>query len=107
MQIRYHILLAVVAASAIIGGGYWLGNTAYQDGVRAGISAVVEQCAHQHTTIYNGITGDVMVCDGGHITSPQKTPENALPEPPEAPAGDAQHGSIPDHMEENKKPENI
>lgn len=79
--------LLIISASVLISlgslgyGAYYLGNTAYDDGLHQGISAVVHQCAQKHTTIYNGETGEVMVCDGSALTQPQETPEKALPEP--------------------------
>jgi len=85
------ILIVAVSSIAIIGGVYWVGNTAYDDGVKAGISAVVHQCAQTHTTIYNGETGEVMVCDGSTLTEGQKSSGNGLSGPPRAtepPAGD-------------------
>lgn len=75
--------------------------------MKAGISAVVEQCAHDHTTIYNGETGDVMVCDGGHVGKPSETPEKALPEAPSPIPEQQEHGSIPQHMEDEQRIDKI
>jgi hypothetical protein len=88
--------------------GYSRGyNKGLEEGVKRGISAVVEQCAKDHTTIYNGNTGDVMVCDGGHMGKPSETPEKALPEPPSGIPDMPEHGSIPQHMEDPQKVEEI
>lgn len=97
----------VISFGAIGGGGYWLGTVAYDEGLKAGITAVIEQCAHEHSTIYNGDTGDVMVCEGGHMTAPQKTPENSLSEPPSPAPGTPEGGSIPPHMEDKTPSTNI
>lgn len=82
---------------------------------------IIEQCASAHSTFYNGLTGDVMVCEGGHLTAPVETPGKALPEPPIA-SPDAhegsvnptspipsqgEHGSIPQHMEDDSRVDNI
>lgn len=83
-------LIIVSSVIAVLGGAYLIGNAAYADGVQAGISAVVNQCAKEHTTIYNGNTGAVMVCDGGRINHGENTPGKGLPEasrPIRPPAG--------------------
>lgn len=82
----------LVSLGSIIGGGYWIGETAYKDGLTAGITAVVEQCAAHSSTIYNAHTGDVMVCEGGHVGEPEKTPGNGLSVAPSA-SPDAHEGS--------------
>jgi hypothetical protein len=79
------ILASVISAVSIIAGAYWIGNAAYEDGIRQGITAVVEQCAkpsEQPWTFYNGETGDAMLCQGGHVGRPQETPETGHSEAP-------------------------
>lgn len=110
MSNKLRAILAAVLVSLLglmIWGSRAIDTAAYTRGLRDGVSAVVEQCAHHDSTIYNGDTGDVMVCSGGHMSAPEKAPEKAVPEPPEAIPGAPQHGSIPDHMEDEKKVENI
>jgi hypothetical protein len=71
-----------------------IGTTAYEDGIAAGIDAVVNECARHNEepmVVYNGKSGDVMVCQGGHLTEPDSGPEKALPEPPSGTAGEPEH----------------
>jgi hypothetical protein len=85
--------LVLVSISSIIWGGYWLGNTAYKEGLHDGITAVVEQCAQpsdQPWVFFNGKTGNVMECVGGHVTAPELStpsePEKTAPKPDKGPS---------------------
>jgi hypothetical protein len=94
MQIKYHILLALVGASAIIGAGYTIGSKAYEEGISVGIDAVINECAkhdQEPMVAYNGKTGAVMVCGGDTLTQPQIEPSRPLPEPPSGTAGEPEH----------------
>lgn len=97
-------LAAVISISSIVGGGWWLGNTAYSDGIHDGIRAVIRECAQHDSTFYDGQEGNVMLCQGGHMSAPQQTPGKALPEPSspiQAP------GSIPPNLEDKQKAEEL
>lgn len=101
------VITSLIAVGSIIGGGYMIGTTAYQDGLMAGITAVVEQCASQHSTIYNGKTGDVMVCDGGHIAPGDSEPSRPLSEAPSPMPNAGQPQKQQDGFYEQNGKENI
>jgi len=101
------ISAVLISIGAILGGGYWLGNTAYEDGISAGINAVVNECAkhdEEPMVVYNGKSGAVMVCQGGHLTEPDLGPKKALPEPPSGTAGEPEHRRS---FEDQPPPQNI
>lgn len=101
------IILAVFISSVILAasifGGYKYGEHKYGEGTRAGIRAVIEGAAELgQIKLYNPESGNGMICQGGHVGDPEKTPEKDDLSPPSPPAGVPEHHNKPPGPNDSK-----